>query len=154
MLRGNFSPDVRPTPGVNPKSETEKFADPTMINYEGSCKVAKRGPYRKYTKEFRKMAVERMAECDNIEALARELDVPSRALYHWRDRQVARVAAGPLAPGLREMRLRNENAKLKKALAEKTLEVDFFKGALQKVKARRQQSDVSGAKASTTKSGN
>ena len=99
------------------------------------------------------MAVERMAECDNIEALARELGVPGRALYHWRDRQVAKAAAGPLAPGLREMRLRNENAKLKKALADKTLQVDFFKAALQKVKARRQQSDVSGAKASTTKSG-
>jgi len=99
------------------------------------------------------MAVELMAECDNIEALARELGVPSRALYHWRDQELAKAAAGgEQAPSRREQRLRNENLKLKKALAEKTLEVDFFKGALQKVKARRQQSDVSGATASTSKS--
>jgi len=100
------------------------------------------------------MALERMAECNNISDLAKELGVHSRLLYRWRDQQVAKAAAGPLAPGLREMRLRNENAKLKKALAEKTLEVDFFKGALQKIEARRQQKDTSGAKASTTKSGN
>lgn len=116
--------------------------------------MGKRGPYRKYTPEFRKQAVERMVGCDNIEALARELGVPGRALYHWRERQLAEEGDGPPAPGKREMRLRNENAKLKKALAEKTLELDFFKRALQKVKARRQQSDDSGARTSTTKSGN
>jgi transposase-like protein len=115
--------------------------------------MAKRGPYQKYTPEFRKMALERMAECNNILDLAKELGVHSRLLYRWRDQQVAQAAAGQLAPGVREMRLRNENAKLKKALAEKTLEVDFFKGALQKVEARRQQSGISGARASTTKSG-
>jgi len=38
-------------------------------------------------------------------------------------------------------------------LAEKTMEVDFFKGALQKVEARRQRSSSSGEKTSTTKSG-
>jgi len=38
-------------------------------------------------------------------------------------------------------------------LAEKTLEVDFFKGALRKVKARRQQSGDSGGTASTPTSG-
>jgi len=38
-------------------------------------------------------------------------------------------------------------------LAEKTLEVDFFRSALQKVEARRQQSSRTGEKASTSKSG-
>jgi len=38
-------------------------------------------------------------------------------------------------------------------LADKTLAVDFFKGALQKVEARRQRKGSSGEKASTTKSG-
>ena len=49
--------------------------------------------------------------------------------------------------------LEREVRRLKGALADKTLEVDFFKGALQKVAARRQRSDVSGGAASTTKSG-
>jgi hypothetical protein len=37
-------------------------------------------------------------------------------------------------------------------LAEKALELDLFKGALQKVEARRQNSGITGEKASTTKS--
>ena len=53
----------------------------------------------------------------------------------------------------RESTLRKEVSQLKRVLAEKTLELDFFKGALQKVEARRQQSGGSGAKASMTKSG-
>ena len=36
----------------------------------------------------------------------------------------------------RESRLRREIRELKRLLAEKTLEADFFKGALQKVEAR------------------
>jgi len=38
---------------------------------------------------------------------------------------------------------------LKRLLAEKTLELDFFKGALQQVEARRQPGSGTGAKAST-----
>ena len=40
------------------------------------------------------MAIERMAECENIAALAKELGVPPRTLYNWRNRFVARD--GPL----------------------------------------------------------
>jgi len=54
---------------------------------------------------------------------------------------------------LAETTLRKEVSQLKRVLAEKTVELDFFKGALQKVEARRQQSGVTGGKASTTKSG-
>jgi hypothetical protein len=55
--------------------------------------------------------------------------------------------------GSGEKRVRAEIAELKRVLAEKTLEVDFFKGALQKIEARRQNTAGSGEKASTTKSG-
>jgi transposase-like protein len=99
------------------------------------------------------MCVERMKQCDNIGALAKELNIHRRVLYRWRD-QLEPVAKGRGAPPQsREARLRNEVNHLKRALADKTLEVDFFKGALQKIEARRQQQDVTGAKASTTKSG-
>src|SRR5437899_4508723 len=47
---------------------------------------------------------------------------------------------------------RKEIHRLKQLLAEKTLEVDFFKGALQKVEARRQRNSGSGEMASTTRS--
>ena len=53
----------------------------------------------------------------------------------------------------RESTLRKEVNQLKRLLADKAVEVDFFRGALQKVEARRQRSGNSGEKASTTKSG-
>jgi len=104
--------------------------------------------------EFRQMAVERMKRCENITALSEELGVARRQLYLWRE-QLAPIEgkseATPESP--REATLRKENRQLKRVLAEKTLEVDFFKGALQKIEARRQKSGDSGARASTTKSG-
>jgi hypothetical protein len=59
----------------------------------------------------------------------------------------------PQPQNLRESTLRKEVSQLKRVLADKTVELDFLKGALQKVEARRQQSGISGGKASTTKSG-
>jgi transposase-like protein len=112
-----------------------------------------RVPKRRYTKEFREIAVERLRGCENIVALARELQVSRRQLYRWRDEldpEIPRMEA----PGqdARASTLRKEVNHLKRVLAEKTLEVDFFRSALQKVEARRQQSSRSGEKASTSKS--
>ena len=99
------------------------------------------------------MAVERLKTCDNIVALSQELGVHRRLLYHWRDRGEALDGEEESAPGnSEELGLREENSQLKQALAEKTLELDFFRGALQKVEARRRQSGIGGEKASTTKS--
>jgi hypothetical protein len=74
-------------------------------------------------------------------------------LYKWRD-QFAPFdeSAEPATGGSPQATLRRKLHQLKRVLVDKTLEVDFFKGALQKVEARRQQSGPSGAKASTTKS--
>jgi transposase-like protein len=108
---------------------------------------------RRYTKKFRRMAVERLKACDNIVALSQELGVHRRLLYHWRDRGDALNGEQERPPeNWEEGTLRKENSQLKQALAEKTLELDFFRGALQKVAARRQQSGISGEKACTTKS--
>lgn len=113
----------------------------------------KRGlKYKKYTEEFRRQAVERMKGSHNIRALARELGIDKRLLYDWRER--ATDLSDQRAPVNRKTRqLENENKELKRLLAEKTLETDFFRGALQKVAARREQSSVHGETASTTKSG-
>ena len=107
---------------------------------------------QKYTKKFRRMAVERLKTSDNIVALSQELGVHRRLLYHWRDRWAALDGEEESPGNSEELALRKENSQLKQALAEKTLELDFFRGALQKVEARRQQSGISGEKASTTKS--
>jgi transposase-like protein len=104
------------------------------------------------------MAVTRMLSSDNISALAEELGVSRDLLYRWRGQFEATPptdtrASGPTPEDPRDTKLREENSLLKRALAEKGLEVDFFKGALQKIAARRQESKGSGARASTTRSG-
>ena len=104
---------------------------------------------RIYTEEVRRLSVARMQGCHNISALARELDVPRRLLYRWQMR-----LEGPVAPiTTRSSGLEEENRLLKQLLAERTLEVDFFKGALQKIAARRQGDGGTGETASTTKCG-
>jgi transposase-like protein len=69
--------------------------------------------------------------------------VHRRLLYKWRD-QLAPVDIGdePLPENPRESTLRKEVSQLKRLLAEKTVELDFFKGALQKVEARRQKNGI------------
>ena len=99
------------------------------------------------------MAVERLKGCDNIVALSAELGVHRRLLYKWRD-QLEPIDDGQAPPeNGRERELRLQVGQLKRLVADKTLEADFFRGALQKVEARRQSNSGSGMKASTTRSG-
>ncbi len=108
---------------------------------------------KRYSRKFQRMAVERMRTCEDVGALARELGVTRRCLYKWRAK-LEMVEPGEEAsrPSTHMASYRREIQQLKRLLAEKTLEVDFFKGALQKVEARRQKRGDSGETASTTKS--
>lgn len=108
----------------------------------------------RHSEAFRQMAVERMRHSDNIAKLAQELGVNRCQLYYWRQRAKSltrKQKAPPEDPRLRA--LRRDNEQLKRALADKTLEADFFAGALQKVAARRQSKSAAGETASTTTSG-
>ena len=97
--------------------------------------------------------MERLKGCDNIVALSAELGVHRRLLYKWRD-QLEPIADGQGPPeNGKERQLRLQIAQLKRLVADKTLEADFFKGALQKVEARRRSNKPTGETASTTKSG-
>jgi transposase-like protein len=104
---------------------------------------------QRYSKEFRRQAVERMNACGNVAGLARELGVARRVLYNWRDRS---DETNPPPSRTREVMLRKQILKLKRLLANKTMEVDFFRCALQRVRARRRQQSGPGDKASTKKS--
>ena len=107
----------------------------------------------KFPKAFRQMAVDRLTQCDNIVELAKELGISRRLLYTWREKlEPVKSGDGPPATS-RESTLRHEVSRLKRVLAEKVLEVDFFKGALHTVEARRQRSGQAGAQASTPTSG-
>jgi len=98
------------------------------------------------------MAVERLKDCASVSALADELGVHRTLLYQWQRKIEGSDGRGSTATSpVRE--LRKQVRDLKRVLAEKTLEVDFFRGALQKVGARRRRSSAPGETASTTESG-
>jgi len=108
---------------------------------------------KRYPRKFQRMAVERMRNCDDVGELAQELGVTRRCLYKWRAKlDVLETGEESARASTHEGSYRKQVQQLKRLLAEKTLEVDFFKGALQKIEARRQKSDASGATASTTRS--
>ncbi|MGH9396927.1 MAG: hypothetical protein ACRD18_08775, partial [Terriglobia bacterium] len=74
--------------------------------------------------------------------------------YEWRKKLDLAESGEELArPSTHEVSFRKQAQQLKRLLAEKVLEVDFFKGVLQKIEARRQRSGGSGETAFTTKSG-
>jgi hypothetical protein len=98
------------------------------------------------------MALERLRSCTHIGRLCKELGVSTATLRRWRSTEAGYKPVRAVAPRPVES-LQQENERLKRALAEKTLEVDFLQGALQQVEARRRQNIASGARASTPKSG-
>jgi len=108
----------------------------------------------RYSLEFRRIAVERMKGCNNIRTLAEELGVERKSLYLWREEldpeSVVSRKPGPPAPS-REAALEKEVSRLKRVLADKTLELDFFAGALRRIKESRQQRSNDGETTSTRK---
>lgn len=104
-----------------------------------------------YRTAFRQKAVDRLKAGEDPDEVAQELGVHRRTLYRWQRQLDPVIQAKPKPPGV-ESKLQHQVQRLSRLLAEKTLEVDFFRSALQKVEARRQRNSGSGAKASTIKS--
>ena len=119
--------------------------------------MAKMAKWRRHTLEFKRQAVERMKTCENIYELARELKIQRKLLYTWKYQfeghpEPRHANLGITAEDRKDKQLREEITKLKSALADKTLEIDFFRSALLRVKEGRQPSTAPGATASTTSS--
>lgn len=112
---------------------------------------------KRHPEELHTLAIRRFRSCQNVAQLAREIGIPRQTLYRWTDEseRVEAREADRLAPveNARESTLRKRIALLKDALADKTLEVDFFKSALQTVKARSRKNSAGGELAFTTTSG-
>ena len=101
-----------------------------------------------------------MRDCPNIEALAKRIGVHYTRLYRWRKNPVhpdsqanPKPSSGSTEKSPRELTLAEELQRMKQEYAQKCLELDFLKGALQKVEARRRQkNENSGDTTSTEKS--
>ena len=120
--------------------------------------MAKKAKWRRHTLDFKRQVVERMKTCQNIHNLARELKIERKLLYTWKYQFEGRpeprhANLGITAEERKDKQLREEITKLKTSLADKTLENEFFRSALLKVKEGRQRSTETGASASTTSSG-
>lgn len=107
--------------------------------------------HRTFTKEFRESALRRLALAPNVAQLCRELGISRQLLHQWQQKQQRDQQRHSQSA---EYRLRRENSELQKALAKKTLEVDFLKAACAKVEALRQTVTDSGETASGKPSGN
>lgn len=111
--------------------------------------------WRKYSPEFRRDVLEKMKTCPNISALSRELGVRRKWLYAWKKSALAgqpeQVPAEAPAPAATALRKRV--AELEALTARQSLELDFFKGALQRIEERRRKREQTSAPGSTSKSG-
>jgi len=80
--------------------------------------MAKREKQKRYSLEFREMAVRRMKLGDNVSQLSRELGVDRTCLYHWKrkhDRRPYSRVALP-EPGWRDKRIETLEAKIRRGL--------------------------------------
>ena len=134
---------------------------------------------RRFSREFKLLALARMEAGENVSALARELGVRRKCLYQWRDRlrfggpvalrsrgrptkaEVLAIEAGggaalpsASAPMAADELARAERriAELERKIGQLQLELDFFQKALQQVREARQPSGAPGGPASTRSS--
>lgn len=117
-------------------------------------------PRRKWDRwpaEFRQRALKRMKTCQNVKVLAKELRVARQLLYLWKQQAEGRKNAtdSSASEDPRERRIRELEktvGDLQGCIGQKTLELDFFAGALRRIEESRQRKGKTGATASTPKS--
>ncbi len=108
--------------------------------------------WHRHSLEFKRQAVERMKACTSVEALARELGVQRQLLYAWKWQFEGQPEPRQTKSGWAPLGPEAEIRRLKEALADKALEVDFFKDALRRVEQERQKETAGGGSASTPRS--
>lgn len=138
--------------------------------------MAERRKRRSFTSDFKRAALKRMTETDNIHALAAELGIERKLLYCWRDaykqggepglrrarppRAMDRVEAAlrraealqaPAAPTESSPPAADQRriAELERKIGEQQVALDFFRAALRHVREQRRRTGAPGGKAST-----
>jgi transposase-like protein len=115
--------------------------------------------WRKYSPQFRRDALEKMKTCDNVSHLAPELGVRRKWLYAWKwNAKSAMAGDGEPAPAQAPAAdaaaaLRRRIAELEALAARQSLELDFFRGALQRIAERRRKRELASAPGSMSRSG-
>jgi transposase-like protein len=104
---------------------------------------------------FKQMAVARMKQ-GGIRGLAKELGVPVSGLYRWKQLAERRQeSGGEAAEDPRDRRVQELEEQVKElqgVIGQKSLELDFFAGALRRIRGTRPPTGNEGGKPSTRKS--
>ena len=112
---------------------------------------------KRYSQRFRQRVVERMELEGNISQLSRELGLDRSMLYIWK-RKLEGRAYGNVRSGKVDVRdrqvqeLQAKIAGLQGVIGRQALELDFFEGALRRIRETGPQSGADGETTSTPKS--
>ena len=106
---------------------------------------------RKFTKEFKLAAVQRLEQGVSLGEVARALEVNPNVLHRWR-REI-RQGPGNAFPGNGKQRWSEGRiAELDRKIGQQALEIDFLKGCLQRIEQQRMLQAVTGNPRSTGRS--
>jgi transposase len=107
---------------------------------------------RRFTREFKLAAIQRLEQGISIAEVARALEVNPNLLHRWRSE--FRRGPGNAFPGQGQRRWSEGRiAELERKIGQQTLEIDFLKGCLQRIEERRMLQASNGNPLSTARSG-
>jgi transposase len=107
---------------------------------------------RKFSKEVKLAALQRLDGGASIAEVARAFDVNPNLLHRWR--KEFRQGPGNAFPGLGKRRWDETHvAQLERKVGQQTLEIDFLKGCLQRIEQQRMLRALTGNPPSTRRSG-
>jgi len=107
---------------------------------------------RRFTREFKLAAVQRLEQGIAIAEVARAMEVSPNVLHRWR--KEFRQGPGNAFPGHGQRRWSEGRvAELERKIGQQTLEIDFLKGCLQRIEEQRMLQASSGNPQSMTRSG-
>ncbi len=107
---------------------------------------------RRFTREFKLAAIQRLEQGISIAEVARALEVNPNLLHRWRSE--FRQGPGNGFPGQGQRRWSEGRiAELERKIGQQTLEIDFLKGCLQRIEEQRMLQASNGNPQSTVRSG-
>ena len=108
--------------------------------------------HRRFTREFKLAAVQRLEQGVSIAEVARALEVNPNVLHRWR--REFRQGPGNASPGHGQRRWSEGRiGELERNIGQQTLEIDFLKGCLQRIEEQRMLQASNGNPQSTARSG-
>ena len=106
---------------------------------------------RRFTREFKMAAIERLEQGVSMGEVARGLEVNPNVLQRWR--REFRQGSGNAFPGLGQRRwAEGRVAELERKIGQQALEIDFLKGCLQRIEEQRMLQALTGNPPSTGRS--